>query len=174
MSEPSMTTMRPCPTGSGRRARGARDSGTKRAVSAMAARPTGMLTQNTPRQPTASTRAPPRTGPSATDRANVPPQAPRARARSARSVNVLVMMDIATGLSMDPPIADPVGGRAGQHQQTRQHERVGVHRPLQPGDRGVQLPADGRQCDVDDGGIQADDEQAEAADDQHERDRKSV
>ena len=71
----------------------------------MAARPTGMLTQNTPRQPTASTRTPPSTGPSATDRANVPPQAPSARARSARSVNVLVMIDIATGLSMDPPTA---------------------------------------------------------------------
>ena len=34
-----------------------------------------------------------------------PPQMPMARARSARSVNVLVMMDIATGLSMDPPTA---------------------------------------------------------------------
>ena len=30
---------------------------------------------------------------------------PSARARSARSVNVLVMMDIATGLSMEPPTA---------------------------------------------------------------------
>ena len=30
---------------------------------------------------------------------------PMARARSALSVNVLVMMDIATGLSMDPPMA---------------------------------------------------------------------
>ena len=39
-----MTMMSACPTGSGRRGRGARDSGTNRAVSAMAARPTGMFT----------------------------------------------------------------------------------------------------------------------------------
>ena len=32
-------------------------------------------------------------------------QTPMARARSRRSVNVLVMIDIATGLSMDPPMA---------------------------------------------------------------------
>ena len=97
--------MSACPTGSGRRGRGARDSGTNRAVSAMAARPTGMFTQNVPRQPTESTSRPPTTGPSAMDRPYAPPQTPIARARSALSVNVLVMIDIATGLSMDPPMA---------------------------------------------------------------------
>ena len=65
--------------------------------------------------------------------------------------------------------SDPVGGRAGQHQQAGQHERVGVYGPLQPGHRGVQVPPDGGQRDVDDGAIQADDKQAEAADDEHER-----
>ena len=39
------------------------------------------------------------------ERANVPPQTPSARARSARSVKVFVMIDIATGLSMEPPTA---------------------------------------------------------------------
>jgi hypothetical protein len=34
-----------------------------------------------------------------------PPQTPIARARSRGSVNVLVMMDMATGLSMEPPTA---------------------------------------------------------------------
>ena len=64
-----------------------------------------MFTQNVPRQPTESTSRPPTTGPSAMDRPYAPPQTPIARARSVLSVNVLVMMDIATGLSMDPPMA---------------------------------------------------------------------
>src|SRR6478609_9503080 len=93
------------PTGSGRRYLVARDSGTNSAVRTIAAIPTGMLTQKMPRQPIESTSAPPTTGPSATLRPNTPPQAPIARARSAGSVNVLVMMDIATGLSIEPPTA---------------------------------------------------------------------
>jgi len=51
------------PTGSSRRFTAARDSGTYRAVSAMAAMPTGMLIQKTLRQPAESTSAPPMTGP---------------------------------------------------------------------------------------------------------------
>ena len=53
------------PTGSSRRATGARDSGTNSPVRTMAATPTGMLTQKIERQPTAPTRTPPITGPSA-------------------------------------------------------------------------------------------------------------
>ena len=83
----------------------ARDSGTNSAVRMIAATPTGMLTQNTPRQPTESTRAPPMTGPVATEMPNVDPQKPIALARSFGSVNVLVTIDIATGLSIDPPTA---------------------------------------------------------------------
>ena len=64
-----------------------------------------MLTQKMPRQPIESTSAPPTTGPSAMLRPNTPPHTPIARARSRRSVNVFVMIDIATGLSMDPPTA---------------------------------------------------------------------
>ena len=33
----------------------------------------------------------------------------------------------------DPPAADPVAGRAGEHEQAGEHERVGVDRPLQAG-----------------------------------------
>ena len=98
-----MTMMRNCPTGSARRDRGALESGTNRAVSEMAASPTGMLAQKIPRQPTAPTSTPPSTGPSAMDRPNTPSQTPMARARSARPVKVLVMMPRAAGLSIDPP-----------------------------------------------------------------------
>ena len=93
------------PSGSIRRASAARDSGTNRPVRTSAARPIGTLTQKMPRQPTDVTRTPPSTGPKAMLIPITPPQTPMARARSARSVNVLVMMDIATGLSMDPPTA---------------------------------------------------------------------
>ena len=67
--------------------------------------PTGMLIQNTPRQPTESTSAPPTMGPTAIDRPNTDPHRPIALARSFASVNVLVTIAIATGLSMLPPIA---------------------------------------------------------------------
>ena len=62
-----------------------------------------MLAQKIPRQPTELTRPPPSTGPRAMLRPSTEPQTPIARPRSARSVKVLVMMDMATGLSMDPP-----------------------------------------------------------------------
>jgi hypothetical protein len=71
----------------------------------MAAMPTGMLIQNTLRQPAESTRAPPTIGPTATDRPNIEPQTPIALARSAGSVNTLVTIARATGLSMLPPTA---------------------------------------------------------------------
>ena len=74
-------------------------------MSTSAAIPTGMFTQNTPRQSTASTSTPPSTGPIAMLSPNTPPHTPIARARSAGSVKVLVMIDIATGLSIDPPTA---------------------------------------------------------------------
>ena len=93
------------PTGSTRRAWGARDSGTNSAARMIAAMPTGMLTQKIPRQPTEATSAPPTTGPSAMLKPNTLPHRPIARARSAGSVNVFVTIDIATGLSIDPPSA---------------------------------------------------------------------
>ena len=49
----------------------------------MAAMPTGMLIQKTPRQPTETTSAPPMTGPTASDRPNTEPHRPIAFARSA-------------------------------------------------------------------------------------------
>ena len=77
-----------CPIASSRLGRAALDSGTNRAVSTSAAIPAGMFTQNTPRQPTVSTSAPPSTGPIAMLSPNTPPHTPIARARSAGSVKV--------------------------------------------------------------------------------------
>ena len=71
----------------------------------IAATPTGMFTQKIPRQPTDVTRTPPAIGPSAMATPQTAPQIPMARARSAGSVKVFVMIDIATGLSIDPPSA---------------------------------------------------------------------
>ena len=74
-------------------------------VSVMAATTTGMLSQKIACQPIASTSAPPTTGPRAIESPTVPPQMPIARARSRASRTVLVMIDIATGFSIEPPIA---------------------------------------------------------------------
>ena len=63
------------------------------------------MIQNTARQSTNSMRAPPTIGPSAIEMPTTPPQIPIARARSTRPVNTWVMIDIATGLSIDPPMA---------------------------------------------------------------------
>ena len=71
----------------------------------MAATPTGMFTQKIPRHPTEAMSSPPTTGPRARLTPTAPPQTPMARARSARSVKVLTMIDIATGLSIEPPTA---------------------------------------------------------------------
>ena len=64
-----------------------------------------MFTQKIPRQPTVSTSAPPTSGPRAMLMPTTPPQTPIARARSAGLVKVFVMMDMATGLSIEPPTA---------------------------------------------------------------------
>jgi hypothetical protein len=82
-----------------------RDSGTKMAVNRIAAAQIGRLIQNTARQLTSSISAPPTIGPSAIEMPTTPPQTPIARARSTRPVNTCVMIDIATGFSIEPPIA---------------------------------------------------------------------
>ncbi len=64
-----------------------------------------MLIQKIERQPTDSTSAPPSTGPRARLTPTVAPHTPIACARSRASVKTLRMIDIATGLSIDPPIA---------------------------------------------------------------------
>ena len=64
-----------------------------------------MLSQKIARHPIADTSAPPTIGPSAIEIPNTAPHTPTAWARSRGSVNVLVMIDIATGLSMQPPSA---------------------------------------------------------------------
>ncbi len=105
VTAPSTPMTSSWPTGSGRRGSGARDSGTYRMVSSSAASPTGRLIQKIERQPTVCTSSPPTTGPAAMLMPTTPPQTPMARARSFGSVKVLVMIDIATGLSIEPPTA---------------------------------------------------------------------
>ena len=95
----------PWPTGSRRRGWAARERGTKSVVSTNATTPIGTLTKNTARQEIVSISAPPTTGPRAMLRPNTAPQAPMARARSRGSSKTLRMIDIATGLSIEPPIA---------------------------------------------------------------------
>ena len=58
--------------------------------------------------------------------------------------------------------AVPVRDGPGQQQQRGEGEGVGVHDPLQPAGARVQVPREGRQRHVDDGGVHHDDEQAEA------------
>ena len=71
----------------------------------MATSPTGTLTQKMLRQPSVPVSIPPRTGPSAMLTPNMLIQIPIAQARSARSLKTLEMIETATGLSIDPPIA---------------------------------------------------------------------
>ncbi len=81
------------------------DSGTKIAVSRIATAQIGRLIQNTARQSTYWMSAPPTMGPSAIEMPTTPPQIPIARARSTRPRNTWVMIDIATGFIIEPPMA---------------------------------------------------------------------
>ena len=93
------------PMGSMSRSRDDLLSGTNTAVRTMASAQMGRLIQNTERQLTYSMSAPPTIGPSAIEMPTTAPQIPMARARSTLPVNTCVMIDIATGLSIDPPTA---------------------------------------------------------------------
>ena len=64
-----------------------------------------MLIQKIDRHPTEVTSTPPTTGPKAMDTPTTAAQTPTAWARSRGMVKVLVMIDMATGLSIDPPTA---------------------------------------------------------------------
>ena len=76
-----------------------------RRVSRIAASPIGRLSRKIARQPAEETSAPPTIGPSAIETPNTAPQMPTAWARSRGSVNVLVMMDMATGFIIEAPTA---------------------------------------------------------------------
>ena len=91
------------PGGSSRRARAARESGSTRRPKMIAATPGRTVIQNTERHPRAAASAPPIASPAAMPRPNVPVQTPIARARSAGSVNVAVMMPSDIGVSAAPP-----------------------------------------------------------------------
>ena len=76
-----------------------------RRASTTAVSPTGMLIQKIDRHPTDVTSTPPNTGPRAMATPTTAAQTPMAWARSRGMVKVLVMIDMATGLSIDPPTA---------------------------------------------------------------------
>ena len=199
----SMTMTSTWPTGSRRRGRGARDSGTKRAVSAIAARPMGMFTRNTARQ-LSPTSTPPRTGPSAMlmpDDGAPDPDRLRPLARILERVaddrhrhrvehRAGGALEHAEG---DQPAdarreaagqrrggeqreaelehagaAQAIRGRPAQHEQAREHHGVGGGRPLQRRDRRTEVAPDRRQRDVDDRHVHPHDQQAHAADREHE------
>jgi hypothetical protein len=67
------------------------------------------------------------------------------------------------GLEGAPPF-DPVRGRAAEHQQAREHERIRVDRPLELRQRRVQRSVDRRQRDVHDRRVEAHDQEAHRAD----------
>ncbi len=71
------------------------------------------------RQPTESTSSPPISGPTAMEMPTTAPQTPMARARSRGAVKVLVMIDMATGLSIEPPTAWTI-------RKAISHSRVGA------------------------------------------------
>ena len=113
-------------------------SGTKIAVSRIAAAQIGRLIQNTARQPTNSISAPPTIGPSAIEMPTTAPQTPIARARSTRPVNTWVMIDIATGFIIDPPTACTnrardqrldVRGEAAQQRADREDRQPDLEHP---------------------------------------------
>ena len=64
-----------------------------------------MLIQKIDRHPAEVTRSPPTIGPSAMEIPTTAPQTPTAWARSRGSVKVFVMIDMATGFSIEPPTA---------------------------------------------------------------------
>ena len=76
-----------------------------RKVKTIAATPIGTLIRKMARQSSEETSVPPTIGPSAIETPNTAPETPTACARSRGSVNVFVMIDIATGFSIEAPTA---------------------------------------------------------------------
>ena len=64
-----------------------------------------------------------------------------------------------------PPVA--IAERPAEQQEPGERQRVGVDRPLQPVERGVEIAPDGRQRDVDDGRVEERDARAEHGREQH-------
>ena len=98
-----------------------------------------MLIRKIDSQPTEETSAPPTIGPSAIETPKTAPHTPTACARSRGSVKVLVMIDIATGLSIDAPTRlQDAGGdeqldarrEAAQQRSQREHAQAGDQRAL--------------------------------------------
>ena len=81
----------------------ARDSGTNRVASSTVSAPTGTLTMKIHGHETRSVSTPPSSSPAAAPPAAIALHTPSARVRSALSVKVVVMIDIAAGETSAPP-----------------------------------------------------------------------
>jgi hypothetical protein len=60
-----------------------------------------------------------------------------------------------------PPPAEPIAQRPADEHKGGEGQRVGVDRPGETADAGAEIPTDGRQRDVDDGGFEEGDRRAE-------------
>ena len=66
-----------------------------------------------------------------------------------------------------PPATEQVAQRATQQDQSRQGDEVTGDDPLQPGHAGAEIPADGRERDVDHGGVEHGDARTDDGGEQH-------
>ena len=92
------------PMGSSPRGEGSLDSGTKRRPPVKARATIGMFTMNTDPHQKCSSSQPPLRGPMAMPMAEKPAQTAMARARSAGTVNTLLMMERVAGMISAPPM----------------------------------------------------------------------
>ena len=63
---------------------------------------------------------------------------------------------------------EPIGESTADEQQPREHHGIGIHDPLQRAGRGMQLPDQGREGDVENGVVHVDDQRRQTDDDHHE------
>src|SRR6266536_18303 len=160
---------------------GSRDGGTTIETSRAIPAATGAMNRNTLPHQNRSRSQPPMIGPNAIPTPVVAPHSPIARARSALRVKMLEMIDRVAGKisaaprpitaggagqagcpeqaeagHQDPLSPKPVAQAAGGQDQRREDQAVGIHHPLQIGDRRVELADQARQGHVHDGGVEAD------------------
>ena len=68
----------------------------------------------------------------------------------------------------EPLAAEPVGQRPSDEQQAGEHHGVGVDDPLELARRGMQVPDERRECDVEDGVVDVDDQRRQTHDGQRQ------
>src|SRR6266496_1220792 len=148
----------------------------------MSRTPMGTFSQKIHCQAIPWTIAPPTSGPKATARPLMPPQAPRARPRFAAGTALERMVSV-SGITIAPPspwkararlsvstegasaaATEPIAERGSGQEQHRERQRVGVDRPLQARERRVQVLPDHRDRGRDHEVVERDHEQRDRAD----------